>query len=406
MIKYLAGTVAVSLGVLGFAAPVPTGGRHLRPGDYSQPVERLQRRLQKLRFAPGLVNGYYGAETQSAVWAFQKSQGLELRDGVGQETWRALARPRTLPPLIPDGEPRRVEIDLDRQLLIVYRERRPMLISHVTVGDGASFCQYGGSTAATTPVGDFSVVRRVPHLGTDPLASVYETFSFESGPRAGLPGATGNEARGGGPTGETTSAGSARSAGSAGAAGFTGATGPAGSAGSVGEAGRASVSPTPAPLSGSPSPAPLGGPAHPVRPARPILLKLPVKPVRWVKEPVYALPPVEPADPPRSTGLSPSFGPVRHSGRSHPVGPAPAIGPASTGASPLFGGSGHAPTSRPSGGSGLPAGVIPTTGPGSYAVPSPAGRPAYGCVRVPSHVAERIFRLVEVGDPVHVRRDD
>ncbi|MBB4917161.1 peptidoglycan-binding domain-containing protein [Streptosporangium saharense] len=168
--------VTLVLGALGFAAPVP--GEALRPGDFAKPVERLQHKLRKLGFAPGLVNGYYGSETQAAVWAFQKSQGLVPRDRVGRRTWQALAHPDLPAPLVPHGEPRRVEIDLERELLTVYRGRHRALVSHVSAGAGSAFCQYGLSSAEKAPTGNFQAAERPTRPGTDPLAPIHEAFSF------------------------------------------------------------------------------------------------------------------------------------------------------------------------------------------------------------------------------------
>lgn len=176
MIKLTAVTVTMALGALGSAAPVP--GEVLRPGDFAKPVERLQHKLRKLGFAPGLVDGYYGSETQAAVWAFQKSQGLVPRDRVGRRTWQALADPSLPAPLVPHGEPRRVEIDLRRELLTVYRGRHRALVSHVSAGAGSAFCQNGLSSAEKAPTGNFQAAERPTSPGTDPLAPIHETFSF------------------------------------------------------------------------------------------------------------------------------------------------------------------------------------------------------------------------------------
>lgn len=182
VIKYLAGTVVVTFGVLGSPAPVSARPRALHPGDYAKIVERLQERLRELKFSPGLVNGYYGTETQAAVWAFQKSQGLVAEDRVGAETWRALADPRRMAPLVPTGRPQRVEIDLSRQLLIAYRRDRPVLISHVSTGSGTYFCQYGYSSSTLTPAGDFRLVKRARHATVDPKVTTDEAISFERDP--------------------------------------------------------------------------------------------------------------------------------------------------------------------------------------------------------------------------------
>ncbi|WP_271215393.1 peptidoglycan-binding protein [Streptosporangium carneum] len=367
MIKYLAGTIVLSFGVLGFAAPPPTD-RQLRPGDYAKPVERLQRRLQKLNFLPGLVNGYYGMETQAAVWAFQKSQGLMPEDKVDRKTWRALAHPRALPPLVPSGGDRRVEIDLDRQLLTVYQNQRPALISYVFTGDGPYFCRYGRSSTAITPEGDFGVAERAPLSGGDPLASMYETFSFE---RDSWP-VLGDDAKGGVQGGAQAGVGEGTQVGVRGGA-----------------------------LSG-------------------VEARLPVKPVRWLKEGVPVFPSARPTAstapsavrPPSSTRPASSVRPalsarppssVRPSLSARPVPsvrPVPSLTVRPTGSS----------TARPTVSPVVRPTASPVGRPASSAAPAaqapaPADTSTSGCVRVPSHVAERLFQLVRVGDPVHVRHD-
>ena len=79
-------------------------------GDSGPKVLALQKRLSELGYWLGTPDGAFGSLTQQAVWAFQKSAGLE-RDGVvGPRTSKALAagiRPRAT--LSGNG----VEIDLD-----------------------------------------------------------------------------------------------------------------------------------------------------------------------------------------------------------------------------------------------------------------------------------------------------
>ncbi len=62
----------------------------LKEGSSGPQVKRLQRRLKKFNFNPGLVDGDFGPATRAAVIAFQKSEGL-LPDGiVGPRTQAAL----------------------------------------------------------------------------------------------------------------------------------------------------------------------------------------------------------------------------------------------------------------------------------------------------------------------------
>ena len=59
-------------------------------GATGREVQRLQRRLRKLGFDPGAVDGHFGLATEAAAIAFQRSEGL-LADGiVGPRTLNAL----------------------------------------------------------------------------------------------------------------------------------------------------------------------------------------------------------------------------------------------------------------------------------------------------------------------------
>lgn len=53
----------------------------LKPNSTGKDVERLQKRLQKLGFSPGNIDGDFGPGTEAALIAYQRSKGL-LADGV------------------------------------------------------------------------------------------------------------------------------------------------------------------------------------------------------------------------------------------------------------------------------------------------------------------------------------
>ncbi|TMR20617.1 murein L,D-transpeptidase [Nonomuraea turkmeniaca] len=153
----------------------------LRPGDRGASVRLLQQRLHHSGYYFGRINGVYDEQTKFAVWALQKNRKLAPRGAVGPEIWKALERERRDRPMVPNGGANRVEIDLTRQLLTVYRNRRSVLTSHISTGAEVSYCENGHCGNAVTPTGDFRVTRRAPGWTTGRLGSMFNSLYFVGG---------------------------------------------------------------------------------------------------------------------------------------------------------------------------------------------------------------------------------
>jgi L,D-transpeptidase catalytic domain/Putative peptidoglycan binding domain len=153
----------------------------LRPGHRGESVRSLQKRLHGRGHYFGKINGVYDDQTRFAVWALQKSRGMTPRGEVGRAVWKALDRPARVRPLVPGGAADRVEIDLTRQLLTVYRHRRPVLTSHISSGAQVGYCHNGHCGDAVTPVGDFRVTSRAPGWTTGRLGSMFNSLYFVGG---------------------------------------------------------------------------------------------------------------------------------------------------------------------------------------------------------------------------------
>ncbi|GAA2100175.1 hypothetical protein GCM10009780_49450 [Actinomadura alba] len=172
------------------AAPTPapvTERPTIKFGEHNADVKALQERLRKLHYDPGAADGKYGQATQLALFAFQKVNRLKLNGTVGASVWKALDAPRTPAPLVRGGADDRVEIDLSRQLLYVYRDGEIALISHTSSGGGYEFCTTDpGATSqrcrhAVTPTGDYQTGRRVEGWDKGPLGSLYKPVYFNGG---------------------------------------------------------------------------------------------------------------------------------------------------------------------------------------------------------------------------------
>ena len=111
----------------------------------------------------------FDSDAQQAVYAFQKAQRLE-RTGVADAAfWRRLARPAEIVPRYKSPADH-IEIDKTRQILMVVRDGRAVLISPVSTGGGY-----------WTPEGRFSIIRKVPGYDPSPLGVLWKPMYFYGG---------------------------------------------------------------------------------------------------------------------------------------------------------------------------------------------------------------------------------
>jgi peptidoglycan hydrolase-like protein with peptidoglycan-binding domain len=170
------------------ATPTPTPThRRLKPGAKGSDVEELQRRLKALNYDPGKVDGKYGPSTEMAVWAFQAVNRMKQKSTLGKSFWEALADPKEPRPMARKREKNRVDVDLKRQYLVLYKDGEPRLITHISSGSGEYYCAKDrGATVprcryATTGTGDFRTGRRFSGWETSPLGRLYNPIYFNGG---------------------------------------------------------------------------------------------------------------------------------------------------------------------------------------------------------------------------------
>jgi hypothetical protein len=161
---------------LGFAS-----GRALVPGDTGTDVAWLQHRLASWHFAPGAEDGVLGESTLAALWAMEKLAGLEPRDEVDAEVWHLLSTGVEIPALVATGEPTRVEVDLDRQVMTIWRDGQVELVTHVSTGSGEHYCNGGRCRNAVTPTGDYRINRSRQGWWHGPLGALYNPMYFNGG---------------------------------------------------------------------------------------------------------------------------------------------------------------------------------------------------------------------------------
>ncbi len=163
------------------ALPDPATAATVGEGDETPQVLVLERRLQELGYRPGLLDGYFSGSTWSALLAFQKAEGLARTGEADAATWARLAAPHAWRTTSSITYPR-VEIDIDRQVLLVVFGPEHVITLNTSTGGGYEYTnQYGGLEVAETPIGAFNVYRRYDGLEKAPLGSLYRPLYFEQG---------------------------------------------------------------------------------------------------------------------------------------------------------------------------------------------------------------------------------
>jgi peptidoglycan hydrolase-like protein with peptidoglycan-binding domain len=160
-------------------APLRPG---LGPGDQDVSVLGLEERLVALGYDVGTLDNLFDGDTAQAVLAFQKVTGLERTGRATEETVAALNATTGRPaPLVPGGGYRRVEVDLDRQVLFLYEGDQLAVILNASTGSGERFCSEGWCRRAVTPTGSYTVSEQRRGWEHGPLGWLYNSQYFNGG---------------------------------------------------------------------------------------------------------------------------------------------------------------------------------------------------------------------------------
>lgn len=161
-----------------FVAAAP---RDLKVGMTGSDVHAMQIRLYQLAFWLPSADGNFGANTQQAVWAFQKAYGLARTGqwGAAERAKAASAKHVT----VRYGNSYRIEVDKTRQLLMLAWGRSTAAwIFNTSTGANKPFFAWGKWWDGRTPSGTFRVYRTVKSgWVTGALGSMYKPYYFNGG---------------------------------------------------------------------------------------------------------------------------------------------------------------------------------------------------------------------------------
>ena len=160
-------------------SPTPSPEPTATPGP-GYDVAAVQQRLTDLKYYVGAIDGKAGPATVSAVMAFQKVNGLGADGVVGPLTQAALDNPVT--PTLRGGPGTRIEVELSAQVLYFVQGGELSRIMPVSSGSGQSYTTASGGTARSlTPVGTFTIERRISGVREANLGTLYDPMYFYRG---------------------------------------------------------------------------------------------------------------------------------------------------------------------------------------------------------------------------------
>ncbi len=177
-------------------APAPTGPlvgtvppEGLGPGATGPQVLALEQRLVDLKYDIGSPpDDQWAAATGYAVTAFQKVIGLPRTGRATQDVADALTSAQFPGPLVPGGGPKRVEIDLPRQVLFFWENDALARIIPVSSANNQRFCDEGRCRTAVTPPGSYRVGYRIQGWHESDLGEMYNPVYYQVGPGIAIHG--------------------------------------------------------------------------------------------------------------------------------------------------------------------------------------------------------------------------
>jgi len=177
--------LAASLLVVGFwfitpnTASARTRARKQRPLTRAE-LKQAEARLAEMGYRPGRVDGVIDSDTRAALIVFQKWEGSKLTGQLTRTDFDAIMNAE--PPQARDSGYRHVEVDLDRQVLLLTDNNGDITrILPVSTGSKKQYNEKGMSGLAYTPSGRFRIYAKIAGWRKSPLGLLYYPNYFSDG---------------------------------------------------------------------------------------------------------------------------------------------------------------------------------------------------------------------------------
>jgi peptidoglycan hydrolase-like protein with peptidoglycan-binding domain len=134
-------------------------------------IKEAEQQLSNLGYWTGPIDGVFDVGSRSALIAFQKWQGREATGQLNVDELEAI-RTSAYPRARETGY-EHVEVDLDRQVLMLVKEDGRLRVLPASTGNNATFVDEGQESIAYTPRGRFLVYAKDIGWKTGSLGSTY-----------------------------------------------------------------------------------------------------------------------------------------------------------------------------------------------------------------------------------------
>lgn len=121
-------------------------------------TKSAEQKLEGLGYWTGPVDGVLDPATRAALIAFQKWEGRTITGRLTLDEFEAIRK--AAPPVARDGNYAHVEVDIDRQVLLIVDEDQRVRVLPVSTGTDKPFVYDGQTSIAYTPRGRFVVYEK------------------------------------------------------------------------------------------------------------------------------------------------------------------------------------------------------------------------------------------------------
>jgi len=142
-------------------------------------IREAERRLADMGYWTGAVDGVLDPATRSALIAFQKWEGRPVTGRLTPDELEAIRTGKS--PEAREPGYAHVEVDTDRQVLLVIHDNGSVRVLPVSTGSGKPFEDEGQMSIAHTPRGRFVVYEKVAGWETGPSSSMYYSNYISGG---------------------------------------------------------------------------------------------------------------------------------------------------------------------------------------------------------------------------------